>query len=367
MSDFNAIETYNKLREQYHHLLLDKTVGPYPNCGSGEKDRWERIREQLRTMWESEDTKTSLFGKPVLEGLYRYPSCTSSIQDLIDNKTLHPLMKELVKEELVNNSQKLYVHQWDAIQMSKDYNIIVSSGTGSGKTECFLYSMLNNMLNKEEENGKLEESLKEPGIRMLMIYPMNALVKDQVKRIVMQLKMKQPAIRVAQYTSQTPFGRPGSKHLQDWEINLRDEMKNRGRSWLDYYACCRPDIRRYVPHILITNYSMMEYMMLRDKDMGLFKGGKLQAIVLDEAHLYSGSLGNDINMLLRRVLMRFGKTKEEIRFYATSATIGNNKDDELKNAAASLFGVPPDTVCPIKGERQYYMSRTKWAASREMY
>ena len=80
--------------------------------------------------------------------------------------------------------------------------------------------------------------------------------------------------------------------------------------------------------------------MLRHADLKIFQGGKLQAMILDEAHLYSGDVGNDINMLIRRVLARFGKDHNDIRFYATSATIGDGKLDTLEDAAAALFGVP---------------------------
>ena len=142
-----------------------------------------------------------------------------------------------------------------------------------------------------------------------------------------------------------------------------------------YYKRSRDVIRNNPPHILITNYSMLEYMMLRADDRKIFGGNgtsRLKAIVLDEAHLYSGVKGNDITLLIRRTLDRFNKKllKEgdtELRFYATSATIRNNEESELKRAAANLFGVPEETFVAITGNRNFYSSNdiSNWDCSAD--
>ena len=322
--NFDAVNTYQKVREKYVQFVLDYATGSYPNFG--ERPRWEKMRTYLKQIWESDDPSKTMFARPVLETLFSYPASGKSIKELVAEGVLHPSMTNYVAKFLLDPKNSLYKHQLSAIKVSKERNIIVASGTGSGKTECFLYSMLNNLLFSETA-----ETLKEPGVRILLIYPMNALVKDQLKRIVGLLKGSPEGITVGMYTGQTPNVSHDSD-LVEWEKEGDHKIVN--------YLRSRKEIREKPPHILITNYSMMEYMMLRHADLKLFQGGKLQAMILDEAHLYSGDVGNDINMLIRRVLARFGKDHNDIRFYATSATIGDGKLDTLEDAAAALFGVP---------------------------
>lgn len=101
------------------------------------------------------------------------------------------------------------------------------------------------------------------------------------------------------------------------------------------------------PDILVTNYSMLEYMLCRPQD-GVFFGQNLRVVVLDEAHIYSGNLAAEITLLLRRVLMRCGRRSEEVLFIATSATIGGGID-ELKPFAAKLFSKPEALVTVVAG------------------
>ena len=346
---FDAVNTYRQIKEKYVQFVLDYVAGSYPNYG--ERERWEAMRSYLKSIWTSNDPATTLFARPVLEALFPYPVSGKSIKTLIDEKVLYPSMENYVADFLLKDGASLYAHQLHAIEASKKRNIIVASGTGSGKTECFLYSMFNNLLLSEDA-----ESLKEPGVRILLIYPMNALVKDQLKRIVGLLKKSPEGITVGMYTGQTPnYNLHGESDLVDWEKGANGHK-------LVNYMRSREEIRKNPPHILITNYSMMEYMMLRHADVKIFNGEKLQAIVLDEAHLYSGDLGNDINMLIRRVLARFGKDHEEVRFYATSATIGDNSPETLERAGAALFGMPvvdvhgEKTIEAITGSRDCYPS-----------
>ena len=355
MAQFNAAKAYHDLRDGYIQFLLERTLGP---AIPGEMDP---RRDYLRAYWGSQAPGEGVFARPVLEGLFRYPLCGRTVPELIRDGVLSEEMRNLenprergfIREGQLGEDDQLYAHQLRAIEASKTKNIIVASGTGSGKTECFLYSIINNLLQDPNED------LNQPGVRVLMIYPMNALVKDQLQRIVKIVNRQQPVISVGMYTGQTPecemsFGR------QSWEMDGARRIDDQ------YYRRSRDVISHNPPHILITNYSMLEYMMLRDLDKKIFgEGGssRLKAIVLDEAHLYSGVKGNDITLLIRRTLDRFnkkllsddGKTTE-LRFYATSATIRNNTPEELRHAAGSLFGVPEETFEAITGARDYYSS-----------
>lgn len=334
---FNAAKTYLEVRKDYLSNILDLTMGSFPNAGEEDEKRWYAIRQQLEKEWGGDNPDTALFAHPILEPMFPYPSCGKTVGNLINDNVLHEDMKNYVDKDLRDGKYCLYEHQLKAIKKSKEKNIIVASGTGSGKTECFLYSMINNLLNSDDD-------LSVPGIRILMIYPMNALVKDQLKRIVELVSNDSSKLRVGMYTSQTPdSGDPN----EDWanNQNIREHLVWNRRALRS---------KENTPHILITNYSMLEYIMLRGADENLFQNSdRLKAIVLDEAHLYSGSLGNDINMLIRRTLARFGKKHNDIRFYATSATIGDNSPELLQRAASGLFGVPQDTVTPILGSRLF--------------
>src|SRR5262249_54969320 len=105
------------------------------------------------------------------------------------------------------------------------------------------------------------------------------------------------------------------------------------------------------PDVLITNYSMLEYMLCRPQD-AVFFGPALRAIVLDEAHLYTGTLAAEITLLLRRVLDRCDRTPGQVLHLATSATIGTGAAGELEDFAAGLFSKDRSLVEVIRGEEQ---------------
>ena len=194
MSQFNAAKAYKEIRKGYIEFLLERTLGP-ERPGADDK-----LREYLRAYWNSGDKGKGVFASPVVEALFKYPVCGKTIPQLISEGVLDGRMRSVddpkrgfIPFGKLGKEDQLYKHQLIAIEKSKHKNIIVASGTGSGKTECFLYSMINNLL-QEEKEGK--DDLSQPGVRILMIYPMNALVKDQLKRIVEMVNGQQPAISV---------------------------------------------------------------------------------------------------------------------------------------------------------------------------
>ena len=348
--ELNAAQAYLTAKAIYIDQVIDYVTGVFP--AFGEETLWVNLRKYLKDIWSrSDNPSTGLFAKPVMEALFKYKSCGKTLDQLVASGDLYAEpdgdidMRTFIPQFHNDPATCLYEHQYEALVKSKSKNIIVASGTGSGKTECFLYSMLNNLLSE----GETEDSLSTGGVRILLVYPMNALVNDQLKRILRLVGGKHPSISVGMYTGQTPerqITQPQAlaRNLKDWEKD------GTGRQ-LSNYRRSREEIQRNPPNILITNYTMLEYMMLRRRDEGIFRGGKLRAVVLDEAHLYSGALGNDINMLLRRALQRFGKTVNDIRFYATSATVGDNSKETLQEAGAHLFGVDKNTVEAITGYR----------------
>lgn len=238
-------------------------------------------------------------------------------------ETLEPVEE---KERELKIERPLYLHQEKALlKADAGNNLIVTTGTGSGKTECFLLPILQTLL-AEEDAGTLGN-----GVRAILIYPMNALANDQMKR--MRAIMKgHPQITFGIYTGNT----------EQTERKARAKFhENYGRDAviLENELISREQMRETPPHILITNYSMLEYMMLRPKDDKVFSGAKLRYIVLDEAHVYKGTTGMETAMLMRRLRARIS-TRDSVQFILTSATLGGkDADQEITQFGEQLCGV----------------------------
>ncbi|QPC80936.1 DEAD/DEAH box helicase [Phototrophicus methaneseepsis] len=211
----------------------------------------------------------------------------------------------------------LYAHQEKAIRrlISDRRNIVVSSGTGSGKTESFLIPILNDLLQDPT-----------PGVRALLIYPLNALVNDQLDRL--RTLLKGTDITFGRYTSELDqtldWAERKYPHALPNEVIARDQIRSGEK----------------IPQILITNYAMLEYLLLRPEDSSLFNSGLWKFIVLDEAHTYSGAQGIEVSMLLRRLKHRLGKHHGDMQCIATSATLTDEDTNQAVEFAENLFNEP---------------------------
>ena len=233
----------------------------------------------------------------------------------------------------------LYVHQERAVRgaYGDRGNVVVATGTASGKTESFLYPILFELYRQH-----LAGELDEPGVRAMILYPMNALANDQRERLGAIVEALSDAGSTflptfGQYIGQTPNNRSDR-----WRnAAAREEERLYGE------LIFREEMRTTPPHILLTNYSMLEYLLIRPDDSPLFDGGRgmrWQFIVLDEAHQYRGAKGMEMGMLIRRLKQRLtaGGRSAPFRCIATSATLssGEGEDDKAAVAefAAELFG-----------------------------
>ena len=230
----------------------------------------------------------------------------------------------------------LYQHQEQAIRnvVGEKRNIVVATGTASGKTETFLYPILFDLY-REFQQGTLEQ----PGVRALIIYPMNALAHDQRGRlggIAQSLRDEgsQFNFTFGQYIGATP------EDNRDSCRNVTDRLAER----LEGELVLRKEMREKPPHILITNYSMLEYLLIRPDDSPLFDDDSAKFwkfLVLDEAHQYRGVQGMEIAMLIRRLKQRLrkgGRGEQPFQCIATSATIAREEDKEgVKEFARVLF------------------------------
>ncbi|MEH1053662.1 DEAD/DEAH box helicase [Micromonospora sp. CPCC 206171] len=261
---------------------------------------------------------------PILEVTPPYAQ-GRSLRELIGEGVLHPEFASLAGGLPLD--RPLYVHQEQALRKTtQGRNLVVATGTGSGKTESFLIPILNQLI-AERAAGTLG-----PGVRALLLYPMNALANDQMKRLRVLLR-DLPDITFGRYTGDT-------KHTIRAATSVF-EQQNPGESRVPNELLSREEMRATPPHILLTNYAMLEYLLLRPLDMDLFEGdfaGKWRFIVVDEAHVYDGARGAELAMLLRRVRDRVARGGV-MQCIATSATVGGDPG-AAAHFASSLFNVP---------------------------
>jgi ATP-dependent helicase YprA (DUF1998 family) len=265
-----------QIRTTYLHYL--KTIYPFQDTA-------------LRaSFWRELEAGEGLVKGPLLESAPPFVE-GRSIAQLVADGILHPRFERLCSQALPWE-RPLYLHQEQAAThiIDRQRNLIVATGTGSGKTESFLLPILNHLL-QEEEAGTLQQ----PGVRALLLYPMNALANDQLKRL-RRLLENYRSITFGRYTGET------EKTDGAAESRFADQFP--GERLLPNELISRQQLRKTPPHILLTNYAMLEYLLLRPQDCEFFDGetGKhWRFIVLDEAHIYDGASGIELAFLLRRL------------------------------------------------------------------
>lgn len=231
-----------------------------------------------------------------------------------------------------------YKHQleaWEWLTREQPQSVAVTSGTGSGKTECFMVPILNSLVREHEVSRA-----KLVGVRALFLYPLNALIQSQRERLHAWTGAFGEGVRFCLYNGLTPQKEPQ---------HVRDKTPNQ--------VIDREALRAAPPPMLVTNATMLEYMLVRAQDAPILDAsqGKLQWIVLDEAHTYIGSQAAELALLLRRVLHAFGVSSKQVRFVATSATIGDPHGEagqQLRAFLAGLAGVDEDRVHVVTGQRK---------------
>ena len=287
----------------------------------------------LRRLSAEPGARDSLLADPVFEAARTWESADCSLDDL-SGGLLHPdLVAALdgAEPERMPRDRSPWTHQlaaWEATRAG--LSCLVSSGTGSGKTECFMVPMLDELL-RDPTKGKLA------GVRAILIYPLNALIESQRERLAAWTETLKSRISFALYnglTPETPRGENRSKLAAA-------ELGNRRA------------IRETPPAILVTNVTMLEYLLLRAQDRTILERsqGLLRWIVLDEAHSYIGAQAAEMALLLRRVRAAFGVEPEQVRLMATSATIseGERTEARLRRFVSDLAGLDESRVRVIEG------------------
>jgi len=347
--------------------------------------------------------------EPWLEPLVPYATTGRDLAESCRLASVSPELPEFatLEQGLIPAGRPLYVHQEQALIAScqERKHVVITAGTGSGKTESFLLPLFASLLSESEHWRQNSDSSAEPwwesedepfmeqrageqgrlpGVRTLLLYPMNALVDDQLQRL--RRALDSPAARdwldqkrrghrfyFGRYTSRTPVAGPRDKRRVR---RLRRElatMGQRAKSVADdpsrrYFMAqldgaemrSRWDMQAHAPDILITNYSMLDVMLLRRLEDSIFDQTRewLEAdeqnvltIVVDELHMYRGTAGTEIAFLLRNLLFRLGiaDKPERVRFLAASASVGGAQED-FHRFLEGFFAQPASRFSILKGE-----------------
>ena len=310
--------------------------------------RDSNLSDAMRKVWEGLSEDGGLVSELWVEGVFTPELSKDSLRKL-SKKGLFPteLCLHLDNRDVFPADRRLYNHQSESIRISlaakerEKPALVITAGTGLGKTEAFLLPMLSDLWVRQKRQN-------EGGMRCLILYPMNALIADQVDRIYRWLQ-EQDRLTVFHFTSETPENarEANRRGEEEWEsCRIRTRQEARGFESHDGKPI-RKEPFSSVPDIVITNYSMLEYMLCRPQDSRFF-GPDLSCIILDEAHLYSGTLAAEIMMLLRRVRERCGVSPSDILHVATSATLGGGEKD-LRKFASSLFSTDESKTIIVRG------------------
>lgn len=284
------------------------------------KSSFEFGKDDLQKLFIEQLDKERLFKGPYVDMSFPFQR-GHNLDYLIENDVV---CKSFCKLDDINFTRPLYSHQEESIKLIKNNrSAIITTGTGSGKTESFLYPILNDLLYDVEAGNK------DVGVRAIFLYPMNALVNDQIDRI-RKILQNCPDITFGFFTGETP---------EKASANYRKKIGEENDVVIpDNELVSRAEIRENPPHLLFTNYSMLEYLLIRPNDYSIFEPERLKNwkyVVLDEAHSYSGSLGIELSLLLRRLT---GLAPKRPQFILTSATLGEQgkSENDIVRFAKSL-------------------------------
>lgn len=396
MEEKTITKIHDGLKETYRNYILtnDKFKSPTLN---------RDCKEIIET----------LFQEPYVEHIAEYKKTGNTVEkdiaEDLNDKDLYNFISYKYGLFPQKDKYELYTHQKQALEY-KNNHIVITSGTGSGKTESFLLPVIQNILNEsktwkkrvpikenqwkkikdcKDENSfpyQREGETREPGIRALILYPLNALVEDQLIRLRKALDSDEAKdflkkhrnnnlIYFGRYNSSTPVSGVISKKNanilyneleknsncdQDNKIYYRDEnnkdenneVTEKGQFYSqrlngsEMYS--RWDMQKYPPDIFVTNYSMLNVIMMREIENPIFDktkkwlennpDAKFQ-LVLDELHSYRGTAGTEIAYLIRMFLNRIGldPDSEKLQIIATSASLGDS-EEESKDFLQQFFG-----------------------------
>lgn len=340
-----------------------------------------------------------VFREPLIEPVLPYKS-TDSLRTVCDELGLHPGVADHLAHMVFGKdaSFELRAHQAQAMRTSlarrdsAERNVVVTSGTGSGKTESFLLPVLARVLNEVLASGPAapldrwwdgstgpwqparSDNGRTPAMRAMVLYPTNALVEDQVSRLRRAVARAPrfgggPSIFFGRYTGVTlGGGEVPSRRSDDRVLEVarelrameaeRDAMHSANEDLVSQFSdprtgellvrwdmICRP------PDVLVTNYSMLNVVLMRDREDEIFDRTAAWladdetnafTLVVDELHTYRGTQGSEVALVVRRLLRRLGLNADspQLRVIATSASLAG---EEGRDYLRDFFGVDRST------------------------
>ena len=369
-----------------YKLLCDSYIRYIQTIMSFNSEKLEEERDKLLRK------NGLLFQDPRFEPIFPYPSSGKALSQLSDDLNLPSELGEFLatggERGLAPIDRHLYEHQADAIKASviDGEDVVVTTGTGSGKTECFLLPIFSYLIKESQgwtSYGKRnvdhpwwrthERSVgiripqrkgetRPAAIRALIMYPLNALVEDQLMRL--RRACDSPQARqwltekrgnnrfyFGRYNSLTPVsGEENSSNIRRLRTKLEDlrkqfkKVKNSPKR--RYYfpstdvdtseMWTRWDMQDHPPDIFITNYSMLNIMLTRDLEQPIFEKTRewleqpdsIFHLVVDELHSYRGTAGSEVALLLRTLFNRLGLNPDspKLRIIASSASLEGNEE-----------------------------------------
>ncbi len=321
MNRFSVVESVRHLIGQYRSFI---------------KSSYRLADPKLREQFEAHVNGAEVLVKGPYVTLSRDFAGGMPLAGMLASGCGHP---QLARLHWPFGAASLFAHQEAALRAVEDgRNIIVKTGTGSGKTESFLLPVLSGVLRMKAQGVA--------GTKAILLYPMNALANDQLTRLRELIRDSGTGITFALYTGDS-----------------ENVAKVLGEPVAGNEIAGRDAIRRHPPDILLTNYKQLEFMLVRKADRVLF-GSALRYAVLDEIHSYRGALATELACLLRRLKARCNLDRGTLRCIGTSATVSQDAggDEALARFASDLFDegfeardIIGETYLPAQPPRASYM------------
>lgn len=324
-------ETLSRLRSRMAEAIISQSGMRHPVLAS-----------HLRQSLAAESGPGALIPPPVLEGAFPFEPGDRTLGQLAGNVLDRRTVDALVGDDSGSGhsfprGRKPYRHQlaaWKTLTAREPKSAVISAGTGSGKTECFLVPVLDSLYRRAADSA---------GVEAILLYPLNALIASQQERFDAWTRPAGGRIRYCLYKGDLPETLSADKRR---EALARDPQM----------VPDRVTLRESAPPLLVTNLTMLEYMLVRPQDAPILaqSRGKLKWIILDEAHTLVGAAAAEVALLLRRVMLAFDVDPATVRFVATSATIGEGPEvaEQLRQFLADIGGIDPRQVEVITGDRR---------------
>jgi Lhr-like helicase len=366
----NPYKIYKELKKLYQIYI-----------GTGLALKSEQLNEERNELFDKDKV---ICREPIIELVPKYKEYTT-LENACNDLKIDTRFSDFANNGLFDKKHNLYLHQFDSLKQSivKNKHIIATTGTGSGKTECFLLPTIYNLFNEVVEKGANKSS----AVRALILYPLNALAEDQMIRLRKSLnsggdienikgawdelkdKYKDGKITFGRYTGITPgSGKRNTTRKKNEKFKLEQQYKatlknankqpdpkkaeeilyqvpslkeNTSELWH------RNDMQDNPPDILVTNYSMLNVMLMRSIEDGIWEKTKSWLeeseknhfhLIIDELHTYRGTAGTEVAYLIRVLLSRLGLSPDskQLKILASSASMQEN--DKTKEYISGFFG-----------------------------